>query len=377
MFFESLLGLDFTLNLLLCIVYGLLQSGVGLPTAHALPFLAGAAMLSALPAQPQAYVLWAMSALGLYLFRGFFATIFLLVGFVANLYAMGSCNALAIYICFELQSLCLVVLAKVSGPRGAQAFVLRAALKYLLFSVIAGSVLLFYVSTAFVHTGQIESSALPVYFFLLFKMGIAPFHMYMLELFTAVPRALAFVFTTVPKFSVVVLLSALQIDGGLLAFALSSMLVGSLSAYQGVFLRRLILYSSVTEMGLTLGALLQGFTSAALLSLVLYFLGTLMLWNSDLSPAVAVATLSVAGLPPLAGFFGKAQLISAVLEGGAGHTVGVLLVAQSLAFVGYLRLVRLFCLQGVAHLGQTTSAGLLSALPALLFCAGPYLGKPF
>ena len=349
MLFESFLGLDYTLNALIFILYGLLQCGAGHAKSQGISLVAFLAILCTLPCGLAINLLRLMTAVNLLLFRSFFPIVFIFISFVANALAIQSCSILAIYICFELQSLCLVILSKVSCDNRNKLFIYKAALKYLLFSVIAGSFLLFYTSLSFAQTGVLDCYTMPVYFFMLFKIGAAPFHMYMLELFTVVPRALAFYLTTVPKYSVIVLLCSLNIDASLTAFALSSLAVGSISAFQGVFLRNLILYSSVTEMGLIVLIINQGFTSAAIIAMTLYFMGTFLLWNSSNNKVLSIATMSTAGLPPIAGFFGKMQLLSSIVETGNGHSLIILLIAQFVAFVGYLRIIRYYNLQLLRH----------------------------
>nr|YP_008963669.1 NADH dehydrogenase subunit 2 [Polytomella magna]AGK83098.1 NADH dehydrogenase subunit 2 [Polytomella magna] len=381
MMHESLLGLDCTLNILFVVVYGLLQCGTSFPKSNGIQLLTIFAMLSAVPHETQPLILCVISILSIMLFRGFFPLVFFMFSFFGNLYAIAVCSVLAIYVCFELQSLCLVILSKVSSNNTNKLFVYKAALKYLLFSVIAGSVLLFYTSLIFAQTGVLDCYTMPVYFFMLFKIGAAPFHMYMLELFTVVPRALALYLTTIPKYSVIVLLCSLNIDCSLTAFALSSLAIGSLSAFQGVFLRNLILYSSVTEIGLILLVLNQGFTGAAIIAITLYFMGTFLLWNSSNNKVIAIATMSTAGLPPLAGFFGKVQLLTGVVETGNGNALAMLLLAQFIAFVAYLRIIRIYLINyannSISQLSFNINNQLSAIFITLLIFLSNYLIKPF
>lgn len=340
---ESLWSLDILSNILLIVLFGLVACNVPSVRSSNLKGCFILAMLGGVYDIPSA-LLWLITSLSLLGFNGFFSSLFLVFTWVSNLFAMQSLNFLALYLSFEMQSLCLLVLGKISSSESQRWFAYRGLLKYLVLSLIAGSVFLFHASTSYANLGHIGSDSLVTYVFLLFKLGVAPFHMYALELFSVVSHHVAFVFSTVPKLSVLYLISHMNIGSECVWWGLLSLWIGSVSQYQSVFVRSILLYSSVSEIGLVLIVLQEGFSWEAMCWIAVYFLSLSGIWYPSSKVIRILSVASIAGLPPMLGFFGKMQVLKALVSLNWGLPILSSIVTATLSFVGYLRLVRILYL---------------------------------
>ena len=262
---------------------------------------------------------------------------------------------------------------------------LEGALKYFLLSMLTSLVMLYgfsflYGLTGSTHYARLDLSGAGTLGLLallmslvgmLAKLSAAPFHYWAPDAYEgASPWSVAFV-STVPKvagaLAIVRLLSAVApsvgATGSLLAVvAVASMLLGNLGALTQTDLRRLMAYSGVAHAGyLLLGAaaLSSGGYLAAVFYVVAYAIPSMgvMLVAAEEGPALAdftglarrrpavawsvvVMLLSLIGVPPLFGFFGKLSLFTAALQGGLVVPV-VLAVMMSVVSAGYyLRIVR-------------------------------------
>ncbi len=233
---------------------------------------------------------------------------------------------------------------------------------------------------------------------LAFKLSAVPFHMWAPDVYRGAPTVVALFVSTVPKLAAVALLlrlmsgplsSLLPYWQGILALlAVLSMVIGAIVAIAQPNLKRMLAYSTIGHMGyLLVGALVgnqDGF-SAALFYILTYVLsnlaafGVLLSMNetsgetsgkalsrgSDLedfrglyqrSPVRAVlmtlSMLSLAGVPPLLGFYGKFAVIGTALTGGFVWLAVVAIITSVIAAFYYLRLVRLMLFSGPGETGD-------------------------
>ena len=130
-----------------------------------------------------------------------------------------------------------------------------------------------------------------------------------------------------------------------------SMIIGCLGAYNQPSLRALFAYSTVNEIGLFLMAIETAGFHSLFQHLTIYIVTMLLLWNNSDKRLFSIIAISLAGLPPLAGFFGKAWIFNSVATGAlAGPYLGVLVISlfcTGLALVYYLRVFRLFTMSGL------------------------------
>lgn len=300
---------------------------------------------------------------------------------------------LTAYIGLELLSLSLYAMIAL---RRDSAHAAEAALKYFVLGALASGLLLYGISLIYGATGSLEFASILASAFngqdnawllklglvftvvaIAFKLGAVPFHMWVPDVYQGAPISVAAFIGTVPKIAAVaftyrILVGALGDDMadwekmfGILAVV--SLLIGNLAAIMQSNIKRMLAYSTISHMGFVLLAFMGGELgwAAALYYAIAYILtglvgfGVLMLLSrqdheceniSDLAGLnqrqawyaflMLLVMFSMAGIPPLMGFYAKFAVIKALL--GTGYVwLSVFAVIMSLigAFY-YLRVVK-------------------------------------
>ena len=311
---------------------------------------------------------------------------------ILGMMVMISSNDLIVfYIGLELQSLALYVLASfnrdnlLSSESGVKYFVLSALSSGLLLygcSLMYG----FSNSTNFVLIAEnINSSSYGLTFgivFILvglaFKISAVPFHMWAPDVYEGSPTSVTFFFSILPKIAAItVFIRFLYIpfmnmfhEWQLIIVFLSvaSMLFGSIAAIGQKNLKRLIAYSSIGHMGYALAGLSTG-TNEGIQSSIIYisiyivmnlafFSCIFMLRRKEnyfekiedlsglssnhpiLSFSLLIVLFSLAGIPPLAGFFAKFYIFVAVIDQSMYFLAIVGLLSSVIAAFYYLRIIK-------------------------------------
>jgi NADH-quinone oxidoreductase subunit N len=276
----------------------------------------------------------------------------------------------------------------------------EAGLKYFVLGALSSGMLLYGASLVYGYTGttlfegiasviEAEGVSLGMTFGLVFlcaalafKISAAPFHMWTPDVYEGSPTPVTAFFATAPKVAAGVLFARVLYDGFgaavgdwqqvLVFVAIASMFLGSIAAIGQSNLKRLLAYSSIGHMGYALVGLAAG-TEAGAQSLLIY-LSIYLVMNigvfafiltmerdgrpvaeiSDLSGlsltraaeamAIAVLMLSLAGLPPLVGFFGKFFVFKAAVDAGLAPLAIAGAVASVIGAFYYLNIVRVMYL---------------------------------
>ncbi len=329
---------------------------------------------------------------GLYRGEFFVLALFAMLGMMVMISAN---HFLVLYLGLELLSLSLyaMVAMKRDSPQATE-----AAMKYFILGALASGLLLYGMSLIYGATGSlynnevalaimqgVESKALlamGVVFVvagLAFKLGAAPFHMWVPDVYHGSPTAVTLFLGTAPKlaafaFTMRLLIEGLQgsvadWQGMLVVLSVVSMLVGNLAAIAQTNIKRMLAYSTISHMGFMLLGILSGALNgygAAMFYVVTYVLmslgafGMILLLSrrgfeaehlndfkglNQRSPWHAFLMLllmfSLAGVPPTVGFYAKLAVLQAALQAGF---FGLVVVAVLLSVVGafyYLRVVKL------------------------------------
>lgn len=230
---------------------------------------------------------------------------------------------------------------------------------------------------------------------LAFKLGVVPFHMWVPDVYHGAPTAVTLLIGGAPKLAAFAIVMRILVDGmSALAFdwqqmvavlAVVSLLVGNLAAVAQTNLKRMLAFSTIAQMGFMLLALVAGVGtggdggnminaySAAMFYVVTYVLTTLAVFGvillltrqgfesesiDDLaglnqrSPlyagVLAACMFSLAGIPPLVGFYAKLSVLQALLDVGGGMYVGLAVYAVLMSLIGafyYLRVVKVMYFQ--------------------------------
>ena len=317
----------------------------------------------------------------------------LILSSVLGMMVMISSNDLIVfYVGLELQSLALYVLATFNRDQLKSS---EAGLKYFVLSALSSGLLLYGCSLIYGFTGstnfnlianQLNSNEYALTFgivFILvglaFKISAVPFHMWAPDVYEGSPTSVTLFFTMVPKiaaltvfirFLYVPFLNLIDQWQMIIIFlSIASMLFGAIAAIGQNNLKRLVAYSSIGHIGYALAGLATG-SNAGIQSSIIYlsiyilmnfglFSCLLMMKRNNnyyedledlsglsknhplLSLSLLIILFSLAGIPPLAGFFAKFYIFKSVLEQSMYFLAIVGLLSTVIAAFYYLRIIKI------------------------------------
>ena len=317
----------------------------------------------------------------------------LILSSVLGMMVMISSNDLMVfYMGLELQSLALYVLATFNRDQLKSS---EAGLKYFVLSALSSGLLLYGCSLIYGFSGSTNFNIISnklnsneyvltfgIVFILVglaFKISAVPFHMWAPDVYQGSPTTVTLFFTMVPKiaaltvfirFLYVPFLNLIDQWQMIIVFlSIASMLFGAIAAIGQTNIKRLIAYSSIGHIGYTLAGLATGSNEGIQSSIVyisIYIIMNLALFScllmlkrnneyyeeiEDLSglsknhPLLSLSLLiilfSLAGIPPLAGFFAKFYIFKAVLEQSMYFLAIVGLLSTVIAAFYYLRVIKI------------------------------------
>ena len=336
-----------------------------------------------------------------------------------------------IYLGLELVSILSYLLV---GFHKRDSLSIEAALKYFLFGALSTGAMLYGISLIYGLTGSLQLAALTVLPQLMpaapalvlvsillltvglgFKLALVPFHMWAPDVYEGAPAPVASFISLGPKLAGFAILARLFLIGlppevaswpflfG--GISVLSMTLGNIAALSQTNVKRLLAYSSIAHAGtMVIGiAVATPFGLAATMYYLLAYLlmnaaafaGVIAVGNAsgreDLGafaglsrrePAIAfmitIAFLSLAGVPPLAGFFGKMWVFGAALKAGAVGLAVVAALNSVVALFYYVRVIKTMYLDPAAtpaRLPRSRSLCLALALCTIgLFLLGLWQG---
>ena len=279
-------------------------------------------------------------------------------------------SLISLYVGLELQSLASYVLASYrrTDERSAE-----AGLKYFVLGALASGILLYGISLLYGFTGTMSFTGLAAAFgrgapslgllfglvFVLaglaFKASAVPFHMWTPDVYEGAPTPVTLFFGSAPKVAAVLLATRFCVEGlapatdawrQIVIFAaLASIFLGAVAAYGQTNIKRLLAYSSINNVGFALIGLAAGGprgASSVLFYMAVYIVMTVgaflcVLWMRDeegrpveeiaslsglaqtrpgFAAALAIFMFSLAGIPPLFGFWPKLVVFQAAIASG-------------------------------------------------------------
>ncbi|KNX40389.1 NADH-quinone oxidoreductase subunit N [Roseovarius tolerans] len=300
-------------------------------------------------------------------------------------------DLMALYMGLELQSLALYVVASL---RRDSAKSTEAGLKYFVLGALSSGLLLYGASLTYGYAGTTLFSGIidaaegqaPIGLLLglvfvlaglAFKISAVPFHMWTPDVYEGAPTPITAFFATAPKVAAMALVARVVHDAFgevvgdwqqvLAVLSLLSMFLGGIAAIGQTDIKRLMAYSSIAHMGYALMGLAAGTVfgvQAMLIYMAIYVtmnVGTFAFilsmerdgqpvtdiralnMYSKAQPGRALAMLillfSLAGVPPLLGFFGKLYVLRAAYEGGLAWLAVAGVIASVIGAFYYLRIV--------------------------------------
>jgi NADH-quinone oxidoreductase subunit N len=319
----------------------------------------------------------------------------LMVLAVVGMMVMASAtNLMTLYLGLELHSLALYVLAAFARDDVRSS---EAGLKYFVLGALASGLLLYGISLVYGFSGTMDFASLTkalarpdavspgvivgVVFVLVglaFKIAAVPFHMWTPDVYEGAPTPVTVFFATAPKVAAfALLLRTMVMPFGHLLMAwqqlivlvsIASMILGALAAIGQTNIKRLMAYSSIGHMGYALIGLAVGtpegvrgvliylivyvFMSAGTFACIIAMqrrgraleritdLNGLARTDPALALGMAVFMFSMAGVPPLAGFFGKLYVFLAAVQVGMWTLAIIGVLTSVVGSYYYLRIVK-------------------------------------
>lgn len=301
---------------------------------------------------------------------------------------------LTLYLGLELMSLCMY--AMVAMHRDSK-IATEAAMKYFILGAIASGMLLYGMSIIYGVTGSLDLATIAttiqtgglndtvlsfgIVFIVIgigFKLGAVPFHMWLPDVYHGAPTAVTLFIATAPKIAAFAMAIRLLVDGlgdvhqhwqdMLIMLSVLSMIIGNVVAIAQTNLKRMLAYSTISHVGFILLGILsgsqEGYAAAMFYALVYSLMslgafGMIILMSrqgfeadniddykglSNRNPWFALMMLilmfSMAGIPPLAGFYAKLTVIKAIID---INLISVAIVAVLMSVIGafyYLRIIK-------------------------------------
>lgn len=302
---------------------------------------------------------------------------------------ISSNDLITLYLSIELISLSLYVLATI---RNNSQHSTEAGLKYFLLGALTSGLLLFGMALLYAFTGetnlinlgniiwytqydnQIAFAALFIIVALLFKLAAAPFHMWLPDVYEGSPTIVTAYFAIVPKIAILFTLINLTLNTFIslqsyiiplfISTAIASLFVGALGAINQAKIKRLISYSAILNIGWMLIAIIPlslNSIHATFIYIFLYIvmsinIFTLLLnfnqynyitqfsglsrYNPVLAYTFAFTLLSIAGIPPLAGFFSKYLVLYNAVQNEFWLLTFIAIITSSISTFYYLRIIK-------------------------------------
>ncbi len=303
-------------------------------------------------------------------------------------------SMIALYLGFELQSLALYVVAAINRENLRSS---EAGLKYFVLGALGTGMMLYGISLVYGYTGSVNFDVvqaavsshgrqLGVLFGLVFilagltfKISAVPFHMWTPDVYEGAPTPVTAFFAVAPKVATMALILRVTMDAFAPAAAdwqqvivfisIASMLLGSFAAIGQRNFKRLMAYSSIGHMGFALVGLAAN-SEAGVRGVVIYMLiyvamtlGTFAFilsmrrkdgqvedigdlagishTNPVMATILTILLFSLAGIPPLAGFWAKWYVFLAAINAGLYALAVIGVLASVVAAYYYLRIIKI------------------------------------
>lgn len=327
----------------------------------------------------------------------------ILLSIIGIFFFISANNFFVLYMTLELQSFCFYILCAL---RRYSALSVEAALRYFILGSFASSIFLFGISIVYGFFGTLNFTDLSIvlfsidffysyfilalvgFFFILigffFKLAVVPFHFWIANVYEGSPLIVMLFFSLVPKISFIftfMYIFIILFNNIYLYFfniyifcAFNSILFGTLFSLYQFKIKRLLAFGAITHVGYMILAAVNG-SLFGFISLFIYlfvylissfgFFSVLisfrqhktflklkrivdfsLLFRSNFLLGIFVSffLLSFAGIPPLAGFFGKFYVFMSLIESNNYFLAGLVVLVSFVSVIYYIRLLGLFFL---------------------------------
>ena len=320
--------------------------------------------------------------------------VLILLATVGMLLMISANDLISLYMGIELQSLALYVVAAINRDSAKSS---EAGLKYFVLGALSSGMLLYGASLIYGLTGHTQFADIAkelsltgsnfgiifgIVFIiagLAFKVSAVPFHMWTPDVYEGAPTPVTAFFAAAPKIAAITLFTRVMIGPFanvthewqqiVVLISIASMVLGAFAAIGQNNIKRLLAYSSIANMGFALVGLAAGTiegVQGVLVYMLIYLITTLGVFacvlamrrngnyvetisdlaglsktNKGLAFMLAMLMFSLAGIPPLAGFFGKLFVFSAAVKAGLWPLAIIGVVASVVGAYYYLRIIKI------------------------------------
>jgi NADH-quinone oxidoreductase subunit N len=320
--------------------------------------------------------------------------VLIMLATVGMLLMISANDLISLYMGIELQSLALYVVAAINRDSAKSS---EAGLKYFVLGALSSGMLLYGASLVYGLTGHtqfadiakalsLSGSNLGIVFGIVFiiaglafKVSAVPFHMWTPDVYEGAPTPVTAFFAAAPKIAAIALFTRVMVGPFanithdwqqiVVLISIASMALGAFAAIGQTNIKRLLAYSSIANMGFALVGLAAGTVEGVqgvLVYMLIYLVTTLGVFAcvlamrrdgvyvekiSDLAGlgktnkghafVLAMLMFSLAGIPPLAGFFGKLFVFLAAVKAGLWPLAILGVVASVVGAFYYLRLIKI------------------------------------
>ena len=327
-------------------------------------------------------------------FERFEYPVLIVLATLGMLLMISSGNLITVYLGLELQSLALYVLAAIHRDDVRSS---EAGMKYFVLGALSSGMLLYGASLTYGFTGHTDFAGIAaslsggeasvglvfgIVFLsagVAFKVSAVPFHMWTPDVYEGAPTPVTAFFAAAPKIAAMAVFIRIVIEAfepvtrdwqQIVAFmALASMILGAFAAIGQRNIKRLMAYSSIGHMGYALVGLASG-TATGVEGVLIYLatylamtvgafacilsmrresgmvediseLSGLARTNLPMAFVLAMIMFSLAGIPPLAGFFAKYFVFVAAVQAGLYWLAVIGILASVVGAYYYLRIVKI------------------------------------
>ncbi|MCP5141581.1 MAG: NADH-quinone oxidoreductase subunit NuoN [Chromatiales bacterium] len=319
-----------------------------------------------------------------------------LFGVLGMMVMISAHNMLTVYLGLELLSLSMYTMVAFQRDNGVAS---EAAMKYFVLGAIASGMLLYGISMIYGATGSLDLAAIGRYVAengvtdnkilafgivfivagLAFKLGNAPFHMWVPDIYNGAPTAVTLYIGAAPKIAAFAMVIRVLVEGlggmhadwtpMLIILAIASLAVGNVIAIAQTNIKRMLAYSTISHMGFVVLGILaanKAGYSGAMFYAITYALtsaggfGLLVVLSragfeaeklddlkglNDRNPWLAFLMLllmfSMAGVPPTVGFYAKLSVLQAVISADMVWLAAVAVFFSIIGAFYYIRIVKL------------------------------------
>ncbi len=336
---------------------------------------------------------------------------------------VSAADLITLYIGLELQALASYVLASFMRRDARSA---EAGLKYFVLGALASGILLYGMSLVYGFTGTTTYDGIArafdaglttgqlfglvfVFAGLAFKVSAVPFHMWTPDVYEGAPTPVTALFASAQKVAAMAMLMRIAVEAMgaatlewrqiVIFAALASIVLGAAGAIGQTNIKRLLAYSSINNVGFALIGLAAGTkegVAAVLTYLAIYvvmtlgsFLCVLQMRDADGQPVESIASLSglsqsrkglaaafaifmfsLAGIPPLFGFWGKFVVFDAAVAAGLLPLAAIGIAASVIGAFYYLKIIKTMYFDEpaaqYAPAGSAIENGLIAACAAFI-----------